>query len=146
REVLRELRRHAMPHGVRLRIAVQQQERRARAAAAQADRPVTDRDVIEREARKEHGGYSSRWPPSYMQAMRPRAARSSSLASKAGRSGAADGARGSSAVPRSICAAVGEKAPVLPASSPRSTMAASRAGSNVGSSAKKPCFSTSASL
>ena len=66
---------------MRLRVAVQQQQRRARAAAAQPDAAAADRDVLQREAWEEHGGlrlqsHSNRCPPSYMQAMRPSAARS----------------------------------------------------------------------
>ena len=54
-EALGQLRRHGVPHGVRLRVAVQEQQRRTGAAAAQPDRAVLGADVLEREAGKEHG-------------------------------------------------------------------------------------------
>ena len=54
REALRHLRCHGVPHGVRLRVAVQQQQRRSGAAAAQAHLAAGDCHVLEREAGEEH--------------------------------------------------------------------------------------------
>src|SRR5581483_1324212 len=90
--------------------------------------------------------HSKRCPPSYMQAMRPSAARSWSLPSNAARSPAADGVPGNSALPVSISATAGENGPALPASSPRSMSLRSSAGSSVGRAANSPCCSTCASL
>ena len=47
-------RRDAVPGGVRARVAVQQEDRRAGAAVAHAQRRLADVDVLEREALEEH--------------------------------------------------------------------------------------------
>ena len=54
REALRQGGRHRMPHGVRLRIAVQQQQWRPRTAATEADLAVGQSDMFEGESFKEH--------------------------------------------------------------------------------------------
>ena len=46
REALGQRRRHRVPHRVRLRVAVQQQQRRARAAVAQPDRAAGQRHLV----------------------------------------------------------------------------------------------------
>ena len=53
-EALRQPRRHRVPHGVRLRVAVQQQQRRPRPAAPQPDRPGARRHMLQRKSRKDH--------------------------------------------------------------------------------------------
>jgi hypothetical protein len=54
---LRQRRRDPVPHRVRLRVAVQQQQRRAFAAAPQAQHAAGDLDALERESGEEHAGH-----------------------------------------------------------------------------------------